>query len=127
MLLAVNGINTGIGFIYRDITNALVDKDQGGFYGRLAIYGAFLSLLFLFGLLRFISLQSWELFGGSGCLIVDWRLYENKAYYVLNPNSEDETDVDNPDQRITQDTESFTAQSLSLALGLFDALLTFFA
>ena len=30
----------------------------------------------------------------------------NKAYYQLNPNDEEQTDVDNPDQRITDDTLS---------------------
>ena len=126
MLLAVNGINTGIGFIYRDITNALVDKDQGGFYGRLAIYGACFVIALPIRVTQVyitaklgIIWREWL----SKSLIGDYM--KNKAYYVLNPNNEDETDVDNPDQRITQDTESFTAQSLSLALGLFDALLTF--
>lgn len=126
MLLAVNGINTGISFIYRDITNALVDKDQVGFYGRLTIYGACfvvalpirVTQLYITAKLGIIW-REWL----SRSLIGDYM--KNKAYYVLNPNNEAETDVDNPDQRITQDTESFTAQSLSLALGLFDALLTF--
>ena len=49
----------------------------------------------------------------------------NKAYYQLNPNDEEQTDVDNPDQRITDDTRAFTGQSLSFTLGVFDALLTF--
>ncbi|MAI24679.1 MAG: ABC transporter ATP-binding protein [Spirochaeta sp.] len=126
MLLAVNGINTGIGFIYRDITNALVEKDQGGFYGRLAIYGACFVIALPIRVTQVyitaklgITWREWL----SKSLIGDYM--KNRAYYVLNPNNEDETDVDNPDQRITQDTESFTAQSLSLALGLFDALLTF--
>ena len=38
MLLAVNGINAGIGFIARDLTNALVAKQQDGFYRILIIY-----------------------------------------------------------------------------------------
>ena len=37
MLLAVNGINAGIGFIARDLTNALVDKQEAGFYKILGI------------------------------------------------------------------------------------------
>ena len=40
----------------------------------------------------------------------------NKAYYQLNPNDEEQTDVDNPDQRITDDTRAFTGQSLSFTL-----------
>jgi len=38
MLLAVNGINAGIGFIARDLTNALVEKQEDGFYRILVIY-----------------------------------------------------------------------------------------
>ena len=35
---AVNGINAGIGFIARDLTNALVEKQEDGFYRILGIY-----------------------------------------------------------------------------------------
>ena len=38
MLLTVNGINAGIGFIARDLNNALVAKQQDGFYRILIIY-----------------------------------------------------------------------------------------
>ena len=38
MLLTVNGINAGIGFIARDLTNALVAKQEDGFYRILIIY-----------------------------------------------------------------------------------------
>ena len=59
MLLAVNGINAGIGFIARDITNALVAKQHEGFNRILAIYascfivalpGSFLMLLSVNGI-----------------------------------------------------------------------------
>ena len=59
----------------------------------------------------------------SRSLIADYM--SNRAYYVLNPNDEQATNVDNPDQRITDDTRSFTSQSLSFTLGIFDAFLTF--
>ena len=49
----------------------------------------------------------------------------NRAYFKLNPNDEQSTDVDNPDQRISEDTKSFTEQSLSFTIGIFDAILTF--
>ncbi|MEB3261373.1 MAG: ABC transporter ATP-binding protein/permease, partial [Cyanobacteriota bacterium] len=59
----------------------------------------------------------------SRSLIADYM--HNRAYYVLNPNDELSTDVDNPDQRISDDTRSFTSQSLGFTLGVFDAILTF--
>ena len=126
MLLAVNGINAGIGFIARDLTNALVEKQEAGFYKILGIYACCfivalpirVSQIFFTYKLGLIW-REWL----SKSLIGDYM--KNKAYYVLNPNDEEETDVDNPDQRITDDTRAFTGQSLSFTLGIFDAFLTF--
>ncbi|TCD55589.1 ABC transporter ATP-binding protein/permease [Synechococcus sp. BS55D] len=126
MLLAVNGINAGISFIARDLTNALVAKQQEGFYRILIIYAScFVVALpirvsqIFFTLKLGIIWRDWL----SRSLIADYM--SNRAYYVLNPNDEQATDVDNPDQRITDDTRAFTAQSLQFTLGIFDALLTF--
>lgn len=126
MLLAVNGINAGIGFIARDLTNALVQKQETGFYRILGIYACcFIVALpirvsqIFFTYKLGIIWREWL----SNSLISDYM--KNKAYYILNPNDEEETDVDNPDQRITDDTRAFTGQSLQFTLGIFDALLTF--
>jgi len=126
MLLAVNGINAGISFIARDLTNALVAKQEEGFYRILIIYAScFVVALpirvsqIFFTLKLGIIWRDWL----SRSLISDYM--SNRAYYVLNPNDEQATDVDNPDQRITDDTRAFTAQSLQFTLGIFDALLTF--
>ena len=126
MLLAVNGINAGIGFIARDLTNALVEKRQDGFYRILGIYACCfiialpirLSQIFVTFKLGIIW-REWL----SKSLISDYMT--NQAYYILNPNDEQVTDVDNPDQRISDDTKSFTEQSLNFTLGVFDAFLTF--
>ena len=126
MLLAVNGINAGIGFIARDLTNALVEKQEAGFYRILGIYACcFIVALpirvsqIFFTYKLGIIWREWL----SKSLVKDYMT--NKAYYQLNPNDEEETDVDNPDQRITDDTRAFTGQSLTFTLGVFDALLTF--
>ena len=126
MLLAVNGINAGIGFIARDLTNALVSKQEAGFYRILGIYACcFIIALpirvsqIFFTYKLGIIWREWL----SKSLISDYL--KNKAYYILNPNDEEATDVDNPDQRITDDTKAFTGQSLTFTLGIFDALLTF--
>ncbi len=126
MLLAVNGINAGIGFIARDLTNALVEKQEEGFYRILGIYACCFAVALpirvsqiFFTYKLGIIWREWL----SKSLVKDYMT--NKAYYQLNPNDEAETDVDNPDQRITDDTRAFTGQSLSFTLGIFDALLTF--
>ncbi len=126
MLLAVNGINAGIGFIARDLTNALVEKQEEGFYRILGIYACCFAIALpirvsqiFFTYKLGIIWREWL----SKSLVKDYMT--NKAYYQLNPNDEEQTDVDNPDQRITDDTRAFTGQSLTFTLGVFDALLTF--
>ena len=126
MLLAVNGINAGIGFIARDLTNALVEKQENGFYRILGIYACCFAIALpirvsqiFFTYKLGIIWREWL----SKSLVKDYMT--NKAYYQINPNDEEQTDVDNPDQRITDDTRAFTGQSLTFTLGVFDALLTF--
>ena len=103
MLLAVNGINAGIGFIARDLTNALVEKQEEGLYRILGIYACCFAVALpirvsqiFFTYKLGIIWREWL----SKSLVKDYMT--NKAYYQLNPNDEDQTDVDNPDQRITR-------------------------
>ncbi len=126
MLLTVNGINAGIGFIARDLTNALVQRQEEGFYRILGIY----AICFIVAL----PVRSFQIFFTLKLSII-WREWltkslisqylTNKAYYTLNPNDEQSTDIDNPDQRISEDTRSFTQESLGFTVGIFDAVLTF--
>lgn len=51
----------------------------------------------------------------------------DRAYYQLNPNDESNAEVDNPDQRISEDARNFTGTSLSFVVGVLEALLTFFS
>jgi len=46
------------------------------------------------------------------------RYFENRAFYHIN-----HSDIDNPDQRITEDVKSFTQESLVLLLALVDSVL----
>jgi len=128
LILVINGINVGISFIARNIDNALVAYKQEEFWKIVAIYAFCLVLA-----LPIRAIQSY-LVPKLGLLWRQWltgRLMNNylsdRAYYILNPNDESLEEIDNPDQRISQDTESFTAQSLNFTVGVFEALLTFFS
>jgi vitamin B12/bleomycin/antimicrobial peptide transport system ATP-binding/permease protein len=48
------------------------------------------------------------------------RYFQNRAFYNLNHA---DADIDNPDQRITEDIKSFTQESLTLLLAVVDSLL----
>lgn len=47
------------------------------------------------------------------------RYFHNRAFYNLNQDA----NIDNPDQRITEDVKSFTQESLTLLLAVVDSLL----
>jgi len=126
LILVINGINVGISFVARNIDNALVAYKQEEFWKIVAIYAG--CLVFA---LPIRAIQSY-LVPKLGLLWRQWltsrligRYLENRAYYILNPNDETQEEIDNPDQRISQDADSFTAQSLSFTVGVFEALLTF--
>ena len=126
MLLSVNGINAGITFLVRDITNALIQKDESESYKNLWILGiCFIAALpirsfqFYFSAKLQLLWREWL----SKSLITDYL--DDRTYYILNPNDESETNVDNPDQRITEDARDFTAQTIDLSLNIFDSLLVF--
>lgn len=126
ILLVINILNTGIGFIARDLTNALVAKDGPLAYKVLMVYAACFIIA-----LPIRSAQFWF----TAKLSILWREWltrnfidgymSHRAYYDINPNDEAETEVDNPDQRMSEDVRTFTKESLSFTVGAFDALLTF--
>jgi putative ATP-binding cassette transporter len=128
LVLVINAINVGISFIARNVDNALVAYDQTGFWKVVAVYAFCLMLA-----LPIRALQTY-LIPKLGLLWRQWlserlleRYMSNRAYYLINPNDETGGEIDNPDQRITQDTASFTGTSLEVSVGIIEALLTFFS
>ena len=128
LILVINGINVGISFVARNIENALVAYKAEEFWKIVAIYAFCLMLA-----LPIRALQSY-LIPKLGLMWREWlsermlgRYLTNRAYYVLNPNDESVAEIDNPDQRISQDAASFTATSLSVTVEIISALLTFFS
>lgn len=126
MLLSVNGINAGITFIARDLTNALIARNAESSYRNLWVYGiCFMAALpirtFQYYLTAKLSLvwRDWL----TKNLISDYL--KDRAYYVLNPNEGSGGDVDNPDQRMADDTKDFTIEALRFALDIFDSILMF--
>ena len=128
LILVINGINVGISYVARNVDNTLVAYKADDFWKTVAIYAFCLVLA-----LPIRALQSY-LIPKLGLLWREWlsgrllsRYLTNRAYYILNPNDESSEEIDNPDQRISQDIGSFTTTSLSVAVEVFAALLTFFS
>jgi putative ATP-binding cassette transporter len=116
-LLALTLLNAGVSvafsYLGKDFWNALSDKDAAEFYSVLQKYVA--ALLVGAPTAALYSYQRQQ-------LAVHWRewmtartfaLYAtNQVYYKLSD------DIDNPDQRITQDVQSFTSYSLTLLISV---------
>jgi vitamin B12/bleomycin/antimicrobial peptide transport system ATP-binding/permease protein len=126
LILVINGINVGISYVARNIENALVGYKAEEFWKIVAVYAFCLVIA-----LPIRAIQSY-LIPKLGLLWREWlsgrllsRYLSNRAYYVLNPNDESIEEIDNPDQRISQDAASFTGTSLSVTVEIIAALLTF--
>jgi vitamin B12/bleomycin/antimicrobial peptide transport system ATP-binding/permease protein len=127
MSFVVSGLNVVISFVFRFIDNALNEKQPEVFWQFLIVYGIILvvAIPILVGY-RYLRLK-------LGLFWREWltknflsRYFANRAYYDLDSNAAN-TEVDNPDQRITDDVRSFTSTLLSFLLELLDSILNLVA
>ena len=156
LILVINGINVAISFIARHIDNALVNHQSETFWRIVAIYGLALMMALPIRASQFYLIPRvgvlWRQWLSQRLLALYLR---QRAYYSLNtgldtgltvvrtadpsagPHGPPEqttsslaataSEIDNPDQRISQDTASFTGTSLSVAVGILEAVLSFFS
>ena len=152
LILVINGINVAISFIARHIDNALVNHQSETFWRIVAIYGLALMMALPIRASQFYLIPRvgvlWRQWLSKRLL----ALYlGQRAYYSLNTDLDTgltigfaagsdaapeqttasaavkTSEIDNPDQRISQDTASFTGTSLSTAVGILEAILSFFS
>jgi len=105
----------------RDIFDALNDRDESTFYAKLVVYFAILVIAVPIT----VMYDFWK-----RSLALNWRealskkmidkYYENKTFFIL----ETTRDIDNPDQRISEDIASFTAVSLTFCFIIINALIS---
>ena len=156
LILVINGINVAISFIARHIDNALVNHQSEAFWRIVAMYGLALMMALPIRASQFYLIPRvgvlWRQWLSQRLLALYLR---QRAYYSLNTGLDtglasgsasgfavgpqgglggggasvaaDGAEIDNPDQRISQDTASFTSTSLSVAVGIFEAVLSFFS
>jgi ABC-type uncharacterized transport system fused permease/ATPase subunit len=120
LTLLNSGVSVGFSYIGKDFWNALSSKNTVEFYNVLGKYlGALLVGAPIVTLYKFQRER----------LAVNWRewmttrtlqLYEeNRVYYAIERGGE----VDNPDQRICEDVQSFTSFSLQLFLTIVSTII----
>jgi putative ATP-binding cassette transporter len=115
------GMQAVFSYVSRDVMNALQAKDAARFHHLL--------MLFVLWIVAFVPIAAFYPYL-SGLLGVDWRdwmtekfvkgmLAGNALYYIMLDRT-----VDNPDQRISEDVNSFTSGALSYSMIVLQAIVT---
>ncbi|MDB9361998.1 ABC transporter ATP-binding protein/permease [Nodularia spumigena CS-588/02] len=125
LALAVNAINVGISFIFRNIDTSLATfpqtKDASIFWRFITLYAGLLVLgtpiVVMYGYIQDKLGLQWREWLTNHFLD---KYFQNRAYYQINFNQK----IDNPDQRIAEDIRSFTRTSLSFTLLILTSIIT---
>lgn len=111
--VAVTGVGIWSGFVMSDVMTALEKQNATGFQRGLWIYmGTFVVTVPLAAYYRYVEERlalNWRDFLARTLML---RYFYNRAYYRLQGNEE----IDNPDQRMSEDAKNFTITSLSFSL-----------
>jgi len=118
--LSVSGINVVISYIGNFFTTSLAEKDQTTFWRFMWVYAG----VFIIGTPIVVIYRYTQ--DKLGLYWREWmtdsfldRYFKNRAYYQVNSQKE----IDNPDQRISEDINSFTSTSLSFLLLMLGAVI----
>jgi putative ATP-binding cassette transporter len=121
LILALVGANVFNSFINRYLVDIIIkEKDLPKFFDALLVYGIALVLVtLLVGFSKFVRKQ----------IALDWYQWLNnhilskylshRAYYKINFKS----DIDNPDQRLSQEIEPIASNALSFSATLLEKVL----
>ncbi len=124
LLALVNGLNVVINFVGGDLMTAMSGKNVPEFYRMIIYYFG----VFVLGT-PIVVMYSWV----QQKLSVNWRKWltshlqekwlTNRNYYKLNNT----TTVDNPDERLAQDANTFPTSALNLFLAFLSSIITLFS
>jgi len=127
LLFCVTGLNVLLSYVFRAIDNVLVAKDAAAFYQQLTVFGGALVVAVpVISAYRFVRLTLGRRWRKTLTELFLERYMAGRAFYLLDSNSQ-ATDVDNPDQRITEDVEYFTRETLDFLLDILDSVLNLFS
>jgi|SRR5919199_1439719 putative ATP-binding cassette transporter len=111
--LSVSGLNVIISYVGNFFNTALAKKDQLNYWKYLFVYaGVFVvgtPIVVIYRYIRDKLSLYWREWMTNKFLD---KYFENRAYYNINSQKE----IDNPDQRISEDVKSFTETSLAFLL-----------
>ena len=119
--LGTVGMQAVFSYVSRDVMNALQAKDAARFHHLL--------MLFVVWILTFVPIAAFYPYF-TGLLGIDWRdwmtesfvqkmVRGNALYHIMRDHM-----VDNPDQRISEDVNSFTGGALNYSMTVLQAIVT---
>ncbi|ERT05480.1 ABC transporter family protein [Lyngbya aestuarii BL J] len=118
--VSVSGLNVIISYVSNFFTTALSEKNESEFWRFLFVYaGVFIvgiPIVALYGYTRDRLANFWRRWLTDKFLN---NYFENRAYYQI----ESQRQIDNPDQRISEDIKSFTRTSLVFLLILLNSII----
>jgi putative ATP-binding cassette transporter len=121
LLLLICGLNVASNYVTRDFMTALASREERRFYMQAG------ALVLVFGGATTASAFARYIEERLGLRWRDWltrqflhRYLHDRAYVRLVGRE----DVDNPDQRMSDDVKTFTTLTLSILILVFNALLT---
>lgn len=127
LLLCHTGLKICFSYAMRGINNELVAKHESGFYNALlscgVVLACFVPVLSVNTFSRMKLCRKWREYL---CQLYIDLYFARQSYYRLDSNS-GVTCIDSPDQRITEDVDYFTSQSLSFLLDMLSGVLDLLA
>jgi len=124
LLFCVTGLNVLLSYVFRSIDNLLVAKDAAAYYQELMVFGvALLIALPVISGYRFVRFRLGRLWREDLTKLFLEKYMSRRQYYLLDSNSQAKTNLDNPDQRISEDIDYFTRETLDFLLDMLDSIL----
>ena len=124
LLLLVNGMNVVNSYVGRDFMTALAEREAARFFAFAGILAGVFAVSTVVEVFARYA-EQW-----LGLIWRDWltrrfldRYLAGRTYLRLT----DQHDIDNPDERMSLDIQTFTATTLSIAVMLLNAILTLVA
>jgi putative ATP-binding cassette transporter len=124
LMLAINALNVVNSYVGRDFMTAIERRSRAEFVSQALLYAGVFALSTLVAVLfRFVEERLGLLWRGWLTAQMVEHYLAGDAYLTLKERGE----VTNPDQRIADDTRSFTTSTLSFALMFLNGTLTILA
>ena len=118
LLFCVTGLNVSLSYIFRFLDTSLNVRNQEAFWEFLWVYGWIVLLaLPVVASYRFTRLKLaryWREWLTNNFIE---RYFQNRSFYLLDSNAQD-SDIDNPDQRISEDIRNFTSVTLDFLINV---------